>query len=270
MNITEAKWFFGGFYAMVSNKVLALRWTKYKHSAVIRTAPLIWPYVRHFQRLVHIKEMRKYWISVTPLVLSREAYGNVGKNGKWNKGNMEPPAWSPKWELRIEEKLVSFFGIWGRERGGKRLMKEMMTVASHAKDSLPNKGQYLLESATKFVRTLSLSLCTCLPQTQAAMACGSLPLWPEPSPGQQHNHSTHQYQTFSLSLCFLNLIWQPCKLCGRDPSDMAGHVRWGREIPDTARNFGTWLWYLECESASLLSPSSSTSPHGGLFSIQII
>ena len=116
MNITEAKWLFGGFYGMVSNKVLALRWTKYKHSAVIRTAPLIWPYVRHFQRLVHIKEMRKYWISVTPLVLSREAYGNVGKNGKWNKGNMEPPAWSPKWELRIEEKLVSFFGIWGRER----------------------------------------------------------------------------------------------------------------------------------------------------------
>ena len=43
-------------------------------------------------------------------------------------------------------------------------MKEMMTVASHAKDSLPNKGQYLLESATKFVRTpsLFLSVLVCL------------------------------------------------------------------------------------------------------------
>ena len=116
--LQKQKWFFGGFYGMVSNKVLALRWTKYKHSAVIRTAPLIWPYVRHFQRLVHIKEMRKYWISVTPLVLSREAYGNVGKNGKWNKGNMEPPAWSRKWGIKDWREISKlFWDLRERERG---------------------------------------------------------------------------------------------------------------------------------------------------------
>lgn len=54
--------------------------------------------------------------------------------------------------------------------------------------------------------SLSLSLCTCLPQTQAAMACGSLPLWPEPSPGQQHNHSTHQFlERFPFLYVFLIL-----------------------------------------------------------------
>ena len=98
--------------------------------------------------------------------------------------------------------------------------------------------------AAKFVRTL-LSLCTCLAQSRAAMACGALPPWPVASLTRrtptQSLHSPGSQTLRPPFFYFLNLIWQPRKQIG-----VGSNLTWlcmserrGR-YQTMVRHVGTW------------------------------